>query len=55
LEVLKNYYEELENMPIFGPTLHTHLYEDGLVLLQITSELPKSQADRYGEVLKAEV
>lgn len=55
LQVLRDYYRELENMPVFGPSLHSHLYDDGLVLLQINGELPKSEADRYGEVLEEEV
>ena len=42
-------------MPLFGPSLHSHLYDDGLVLLQINGELPKPDADRYGEVLGEEV
>jgi hypothetical protein len=55
LDVLERYYEEVENMPIFGPSLRSHLYQEGLVLLQINGELPKTQADRYGEVLADEV
>jgi hypothetical protein len=52
LKVVHDYYKELEDMPIFGPALHSHLYEDGLVLLQINGELPKQKADQYGEVLE---
>ena len=55
LAVVRDYYKELENMPLFGPSLHSHLYDDGLVLLQINGELPKPDADRYGEVLGEEV
>jgi len=55
LEVMRDYYESVEEMPIFGPSLHSHLYTDGLVLLQINGQLPKTQADRYGEVLQDEV
>ncbi len=52
---MRDYYREIENMPIFCPALHSHLYEDGLLLVQINGELPKSEADRYGEVLEDEV
>jgi hypothetical protein len=55
LEVIRDYYTQIEKMPIFGPSLHSHLYEDGLVLLQINGELPKTEADRFGEVMKREV
>jgi hypothetical protein len=55
LAVVRDYYKEIENMPLFGPSLHSHLYDDGLVLLQITGELPKPDAERYGEVLEEEV
>jgi hypothetical protein len=55
LRVVRRYYEQIERMPVFGPALHSHLYEDGLVLLQINGELPKTDADRYGEVLASEV
>jgi hypothetical protein len=30
----------------------THLYEEGLVLVQINDEFPEDKADEYGEVLK---
>jgi hypothetical protein len=55
LEVMREYYRAVEEMPMFGPALHSHLYEDGLVLLQINGELPKTEADRYGEVMEGEV
>lgn len=55
LRVMKEYYEKLDDMPIFGSALHSHVYQEGLILLQINGELPKLQADRYGEVLREEV
>lgn len=55
LEVMSDYYRAVEEMPILGPSLHSHLYEDGLVLLQINGELPKTEADRYGGVMQEEV
>jgi competence protein ComEC len=51
LAVIRDYYREIENLPVFGPALHSHLYEDGLVLVHINGELPKREADRYGEML----
>jgi hypothetical protein len=55
LEVMRDYYVQIEEMPVFGPSLHSHLYTDGLVLLQINGALPKTQADRYGKVLQEKV
>lgn len=55
LEVVASYYRNIENMPIFGEGLHSHLYSDGLVLLQINGDLPEWEAGRYGEVLEREV
>jgi hypothetical protein len=55
LEVMRDYYVQIVEMPIFGPSPHSHLYQDGLVLLQINGQLPKTEADRYGEVLQDEV
>ena len=37
------------------PALHSHQYEEGLVLLQVNGELPKQEADRYGGVLENKV
>jgi hypothetical protein len=55
LRVMKEYYEQIENMPVFGPSLHSHLYKDGLVLLQINGDVPKTDADLYGDVMRGEV
>lgn len=54
-QVIHDYYRQVENMPLFGAALHSHLYTDGLVLVQIKGELPKAQADRYGEAREEEV
>jgi hypothetical protein len=49
LETMRNYYEN--GIPhMLGSS--THLYEERLVLVQLNSDLPKDQADEYGEVLK---
>ena len=45
LEVMRNYYETVSSSSMF----------DGLVLMQINGQIPKAQADRYGEVLQEEV
>ena len=47
-----DYYESLPNV---SPMLHSHLYVEELVLLQIGGNLPKSDADAYGDVLEQEV
>jgi hypothetical protein len=51
LEVMRNYYETVSSSGMF----YTHVYTDGLVLMQINGQIPKAQADRYGEVLEEEV
>jgi hypothetical protein len=49
LETMRNYYENgIPHLMGFS----THLYEEGLVLVQINDELPEDKADEYGEVLK---
>jgi hypothetical protein len=55
LKVMRDYYKEIEEMPLMGPSLHSHLYQDGLVLLQVRGTVPKTQADRYGDVMMDEV
>ncbi len=50
----RDYYVQIEDMPVFGPSLHSHLHTDGLVMLQIGGDLPKTDADRYGKVLEDE-
>ena len=52
LNVMVDYYESLPNV---SPMLHSHLYVEELVLLQIGGNLPKSDADAYGDVLEQEV
>ncbi len=52
LKVMRDYYKEIEEMPTIGPSLHSHLYQDGLVLLQVRGTVPKPQANRYGDVLE---
>jgi hypothetical protein len=52
LNVMVDYYESLPNI---SPMLHSHLYVEQLVLLQIGGNLPKSDADAYGEVREQEV
>ncbi len=52
LEVMRNYYETVSSSSSF---FYTHVYVDGLVLMQINGQIPKAQADRYGEVLKERV
>jgi hypothetical protein len=49
LATVRNFYERL------GPAVRPHLYVKGQVLLQITNELPKAEADRYGAVLQETV
>ena len=55
LKVMRDYYMEIEEMPTIGPSLYSHLYQDGLVLLQVNGTVPKPQADRYGAVMQREV
>ena len=50
LEMMRIYYVNIE--AYFGSSSHSHLYDEGLVLLQINGRLPKAQADRYGSVLE---
>ncbi len=52
LNVMVDYYESLPNI---SPMLHSHLYVEKLVLLQIGGNLPKGDADAYGDVLEQEV
>jgi len=37
------------------PDVFSHLYQEGLVLLQMNGELPKAQADGYADVLRKEI
>ncbi len=53
LEMMRSYYIDIEAS--FGPSSHSHLYDEGLVLLQINGQLPKAQADRYRSVLEEAV
>jgi hypothetical protein len=53
LEMMRDYYLDIEAS--FGPSSHSHLYDEGLVLLQINGQLPKAQADRYRSVLEEAV
>lgn len=46
LATVRDYYERLV------PSVRPHLYVEGQTLLQITNQLPKAGADRYGAVLK---
>jgi hypothetical protein len=50
LETVRNYYEN--GIPHMLGLAPPHLYEEGLVLLEINEELPKDQAEEYGAVLK---
>ena len=52
LNVMVDYYESLPNT---SPMLRSHLYVENLVLLQIDGNLPKGDADAYGQVLEQEV
>ena len=51
LDAVRGYYEAL------GPSELPHVYvkEQVLLLLQITNDLPKAEADRYGAVLQEAV
>src|SRR5215208_660047 len=47
LDAVRGYYEAL------GPSALPHVYvKDPVLLLQITNDLPKAEADRYGAVLQ---
>ena len=37
LAVVHHYYKEMENMPLFGPSLHSHLYDDGQCSCKLTA------------------
>ena len=45
-EKMQGFYEGFSGM------LTSHVYEKDLTLLQINGELPKADADRYGEILE---
>jgi uncharacterized membrane protein (UPF0127 family) len=49
LAAVRDYYERLV------PSVRPHLYVEGQVLLQITNQMPKDEADRYGAALKEAV
>ncbi|HLL38211.1 MAG TPA: DUF192 domain-containing protein [Rubrobacteraceae bacterium] len=49
LAAVRDYYERLV------PSVRPHLYVEGQMVLQITNQLPKADADRYGAVLKETV
>jgi hypothetical protein len=46
LREMRAFYEGM------GPEVTSHLYEHELILLQINGDMPKTQADRYGEVAR---
>jgi hypothetical protein len=46
LDAVRGYYEAL------GPSALPHVYVKDQVLLQITNDLAKAEADRYGAVLQ---
>ena len=46
---VRSFYEGL------GPAVRPHVYAKGQVLLQITNNLPRADADRYGAVLQETV
>lgn len=49
LAAVRNFYESLE------PATRPHVYVKDLTLLQIATDLPKAEADRYGAVLQEAV
>ncbi|MEJ7872033.1 MAG: DUF192 domain-containing protein [Rubrobacteraceae bacterium] len=49
LAAVRDYYERLTS------SVRPHLYVEGQMLLQITNQLPKAEADRYGAILKESV
>jgi len=49
IDAVRDYYERLV------PSVRPHLYVEGQMVLQITNQLPKADADRYGAVLKETV
>ena len=40
LEVVENHYKSAEQMPVFGSRLRSHLYRNGLILVQINGGSP---------------
>lgn len=46
LAAVRDFYERLV------PSVRPHLYVEGQVLLQMTNQLPKTEADEYGALLK---
>ncbi len=50
LDVMKGYYETLNESG--GGMFYSHLYNKGLVFVRIDGTVPKSEANRYGEVLE---
>jgi hypothetical protein len=51
LNEMRALYEDMAETP----GVSSHLYQEDLVLLQVNGELPKAQADAYGDVLSQEV
>ena len=49
LAAVRDFYERLV------PSVRPHLYVEGQILLQMTNQLPKADADRYGAALKESV
>jgi hypothetical protein len=46
LRQMQTFYESFSGM------FYSHVYTNDLMLLQINGQLPKSEADRYGEILE---
>ncbi len=49
---MRRYFEGLGGVISGTPVPKAHLYEDDLLLLQMSNDMTKGQADRYGEVFK---
>jgi uncharacterized protein len=49
LRAVRGFYEDL------GSAERPHVYDEGLVLVQISNQLPEGEAERYGTVLKETV
>lgn len=50
LNTVRSYYEGLNDLG--GLFCCSHVYTDGLVLVQVPGDVPKNRADEYGRVLE---
>lgn len=52
LKTMRDYYDSLDNLKVFGPNFGGYTYRNGLLLLQIGDGAKKSEAEKYARVFK---